>query len=392
MAVDQMHVRLTAYLMTVVMSFLVLEVLSYLILSLDHPGIRSRTYRPPTITQDELTVYLENRHPVLGWPTTTTLAKHYNKNGARISPANEKIAAAPCLSLYGDSLTYSYGVSDEKAWGNLLAQDLGCRVDNFGVNGYGVDQAVLRFEHNPNDSAPVVILGIFSDDLARSMNQWRSLLNGRVALKFLKPSFSLSENGELEITPVPRIETMENAIDLYKNPSHFLKNEMFMPNSKYGPVEVKFSYLYAFLKLSLNILIRSWDYEYWNGVVPDGMPLYMTNESLIEMNAQIVERIAQTCMTQRRTCYVLMIPSSFEIRYYIKHSVFLTRRISEKFSSRVKVLDATEFLAKNMSETGFCSYLDDFENCGYHYGEDGYELIAKFIKAHLCKGTAFRCE
>jgi hypothetical protein len=56
--------------------------------------------------------------------------------------------------VYGDE------VSNEQAWLNVLSDLPGCRVSNYGVIGYGPDQAYLRFISNEHDKAELIVLGI----------------------------------------------------------------------------------------------------------------------------------------------------------------------------------------------------------------------------------------
>lgn len=118
-----------------------------------------------------------------------TRERDFHALGARRSPAfpspgNERV------SLYGDSFTFGLEVSDQEAWGNVLAQGLGCRVSNFGYGGYGTDQALLRCIGNTKDSASLAILGIYVDDPLRNVNQYRYFLTGSDPLG-LKPRFNL---------------------------------------------------------------------------------------------------------------------------------------------------------------------------------------------------------
>ena len=81
--------------------------------------------------------YLDDRDPVLGWPTKTALKTDaYGPGGARPSPSFLE-PTAPCVTLFGDSFTYASEVDDEHAWGEVLARQLNCRVANYGVGGYG---------------------------------------------------------------------------------------------------------------------------------------------------------------------------------------------------------------------------------------------------------------
>ena len=109
--------------------------------------------------------YLTIRNPVTGWPLSPGMEHEemlemaesmgvvleYDAYGARTSPAFPDPAVPSCVSLYGDSFTWSSEVEHEEAWGNLLATQLDCRVHNFGVGGYGSDQAYLRYITNALD-------------------------------------------------------------------------------------------------------------------------------------------------------------------------------------------------------------------------------------------------
>ena len=52
----------------------------------------------------------------------------------------------PTILAVGDSCTYGDEVSDNETWPAYLEAEMGTRVWNAGVFGYGLDQAVLRAE------------------------------------------------------------------------------------------------------------------------------------------------------------------------------------------------------------------------------------------------------
>jgi len=101
--------------------------------------------------------YMATRHQVLGWPSEYMKAQLLDATGSRPIPAYPEPGAA-CVSLYGDSFTFSVGVDNTHAWSNLLSKQLNCRVANYGVFGFGLDQALLHFESNDSDEAPIVLL------------------------------------------------------------------------------------------------------------------------------------------------------------------------------------------------------------------------------------------
>ncbi|MGK0188452.1 MAG: lysophospholipase L1-like esterase [Verrucomicrobiales bacterium] len=69
----------------------------------------------------------------------------------------------------GDSFTHGDAVLAEEAWPWLLGNTLGKSIANLGVGGYGIDQAVMRYEKR-NPSCDNVVLGLISGDLERAAN------------------------------------------------------------------------------------------------------------------------------------------------------------------------------------------------------------------------------
>jgi hypothetical protein len=198
------------------------------------------------VTRQEYDHYLSIRDPVLGWPPTDmSTSATSDRSGARRSLAFPE-TGNECVSLYGDSYTFSAEVSDNESWGNILAQRLGCRVGNFGVIAYGTDQVVLRFIANTKDSAPVTVLGIYADNLLRNVNQYRYFLTGGERLG-LKPRFVL-ENGAPKLVPIPKLSFDEFQRALRK-PETVWPNEYFLPGSKGGPVVWSFPYTLSLMKL-----------------------------------------------------------------------------------------------------------------------------------------------
>jgi hypothetical protein len=76
------------------------------------------------------------------------------------------------VALIGDSNAFSLEVAFGESWGNYLQQALGSRahVLNFGVDGYGIDQMLLRYERDVRPWKPkVVVVGFIQHDLVRTM-------------------------------------------------------------------------------------------------------------------------------------------------------------------------------------------------------------------------------
>jgi hypothetical protein len=138
--------------------------------------------------------------------------------GIRSPEAGMSFAArrpAKRIALGGDSFTFALDVGYEDSWGHRLEQLLGPQVQvlNFGVPGYGVDQAYLRYSRDGRRWHPdVVILGVFPGDLGRSMGAYPFIYLAGEDLPFTKPRFVLKA-GALSLLNVPLL-TPEGALSM----------------------------------------------------------------------------------------------------------------------------------------------------------------------------------
>ncbi len=83
----------------------------------------------------------------------------------------EASAGAPRVALLGDSITFGTGVDDAETFASLLASRERWTVGNFAVPGWGLDQSLLRYEHEVRGWRPsAVVLNVcLANDLADVM-------------------------------------------------------------------------------------------------------------------------------------------------------------------------------------------------------------------------------
>jgi hypothetical protein len=145
----------------------------------------------------------------VGWvprpgATSNNSLYHYNSQGLR-SPV-EAYSAVPDsgvlrIALFGDSFTHGDDVPYEDSFGAVLEQELNAaciraEVLNFGVGGYGIDQAMLRYTTYGKGFQPhVVILGFQPENLKRNQNLLRPVYDPRTSLPFAKPRFIRDATG-----------------------------------------------------------------------------------------------------------------------------------------------------------------------------------------------------
>ena len=177
---------------------------------------RLKPYRIPVkrVEQDiaayratERTALIYDRE--LGWSQRPAVSDHNAAGFITTGPTPERARPSDRLriALFGDSFTQG---NYRTGWWRLLEEQLNaagvkCEVLNFGVGGYGMDQAYLRWKR---DGAPwqphVVVFGFFAEDCYRNVNLLRLLRDPDSGIPFMKPRFVVEGEGlRLVNSPTP---------------------------------------------------------------------------------------------------------------------------------------------------------------------------------------------
>jgi hypothetical protein len=165
--------------------------------------------------------------PRLGWTLRPHGRKQRNRiNGAGIR-ADRELAARPApgrlrIAAFGDSFTYSSDVPNGRTWADFLELLLPrSEVLNFGVPGYGLDQAYLRYlDPGVKFHPDVVFAGFMSENVERGVNTFRPFYYPETGMPFAKPRFTLRGEG-LELRPNP-LPTPESYRELLADPRRVL--------------------------------------------------------------------------------------------------------------------------------------------------------------------------
>jgi hypothetical protein len=147
--------------------------------------------------------------PVLGWRYRSgyrTATDTMNDQGLR---AQRQYSGTPGAGItrvaaFGDSFVYANEVADDDAWSALLEErNPQIEVLNYGVGGYGVDQAYLRYRMEGQALEPhTVLMGFVADDLRRVVNVYRRFISTS-ELPLFKPRYLLASDGDLTLLPTP---------------------------------------------------------------------------------------------------------------------------------------------------------------------------------------------
>lgn len=170
--------------------------------------MHDQSQRLRTLLSDAARHQMLRLDPELGWryaPGTSGDTISVNGDGQR------SVGAGPVdfsrqrivLSAWGDSFIFCTEVRDEDCWlARLQLRNPGILVRNFGVGGYGTDQALLRFRRTVDSFPPdIAILGFTEDDLRRLVNGYRRFVDNDEAPLF-KPRFRVLGES-LRLVPNP---------------------------------------------------------------------------------------------------------------------------------------------------------------------------------------------
>ncbi len=340
-------------------------------------------YDPIRIIQS-FDAYVSQRDPMLGWaprPGTPGVGAE----GARAIPTDMR-SDPICVSLFGDSFTWALPVGEGETWGVLLARRLGCGVANFGVVGYGSDQAYLRYLERPKLGG-IVFLNHSTENVLRNVTQFRNLVYPGPELA-LKPRFVESGDGPVLI-PVPKIAP--DRLDAFlADPSTVLTHEYFLPGTVDGLVEAKFPYLWSVLRA----VVRNRQVE----AALTGLPIYAAfyapahPSRALAVTERIFDEFAATARANGQIPVVTIIPTCRELRHAQETGAWTYAPLAAHARDEgYLLLDVGPDLLHRLGGAppdGI--YERDRSTCSGHFNATGYEYLAEIAHAFLWKQEATR--
>jgi len=335
---------------------------------------KSLLYYPPQI--ENYANYLKNRDPVLGWPNRASFGQgEYDRSGSRLVPKFPDPTLPSCAALFGDSFTWGDEVTPEQAYGNVLSGLMGCRVANYGVGGYGTDQAYLRYEKMINDKAPIVILGHFSDNIIRNINQERGFLTNQAI--GLKPRFMLEDN-KLKLVPLPTLTEVEH-LSLRSHAQELLPYDYFAPGGSSGIHSLKFPF-------TLSVLGTIQHYRLMARLKrqPSYMQFYdpAHPSHALQVTEAIIKSFVSEAHRRSQKPMVLLIPDEKDLHWLRDHGTLPYAELANRLrNAGVIVPDVAEELNKYLGSREPCAL---YIRCGGgHFNPDGYKRLAEIVFAKL---------
>tara|TARA_S200000501_G_C20861278_1_gene759857 strand:+ start:2754 stop:3938 length:1185 start_codon:yes stop_codon:yes gene_type:complete len=274
---------------------------------------------------------------------------------------------------------------------NIISKKTGCKIFNYGVGGYGSDQAYLKFKDQiakknllPGD---FIILSHLTENILRNSTRNHRLLYpiSSKTSTMLKPKFKLNDNGQLTLISIPKdlnnIELSEINQKGFTARTVKEENSLFIVNDVKGsPSEIKFPYTVNFFKIifSWHLLPRFYGEEKW-------YPFYKEDSIHYLVTKKILREFHHTSIKNGLKPISLDLPLAYDFNKF--------------FKSNQNNFPLTEYLKSiNLNHHSFGNYLtknypvvlrnkcfiynginDGGDDCKFHFNQKGYILMINFI-------------
>lgn len=371
----------------VVLNVAVLEALSYAF-TVHFLRYRGLVYVPLTPDKEAFAAYLADRDPVLGWPPPNRYGVgELDSLGARRNTFFPDVTARSCVSAYGNSFTKSAEVGVLDAWPNQLSRILGCRVNNFGVGGYGTDQALLRFYQNVFDRPPVAILAHASINITRNINEFGYLRTGSHPFHF-KPRFVLAGDGNFVLKPIMDFTGLDYR-DVYINPDKYFPDDYFLPNGPSGIPYARFPYTVSVVRAFLTTKFENY-FDPGQTYVDDFYDLDHFTKA-VQVTAFIMRRFHEEAIRRGGNPLLIIIPGAADMMTYEATGAWSYQSLLSYLEDDLgaDVIDFGSALARHIEEND--KEICDFYRrewyakggCTGHFNKQGYALLAREVAKKL---------
>ena len=323
-----------------------------------------------TAPKDNLDEYLNNRHSVTGWPTKKLLnSKQYNKKGARPNPYKFQ-SRNPRVKVFGDSFARGAEVAAKHCWSNLITQSHGINTENYGVDGFGTDQAYLRYEEKHQSNEDVIIACFTSDNIMRNVNQYRNLLDSRMRFLGFKPRFIVDNNGKLKQIPIVSPDKSVIETTIKKPTGGQLQHDYLLAGN--GPQYIKWPFVFSFAKLFSHYLIKA--KMQGKAFYADFFQPAHPSKS-IQTTAKILDAFSKK---SNKVLYVFF-PQEQDFNYYAANGKWLFGSLIEelrKVKPNASILNLGDAFVKQPNfENEVASYLAPHK----HYNKKGNQIVSKAV-------------
>ena len=350
--------------------------------------------------KDNIALFINNQSKffqlssTLGWtPKINEQSTHLNKkrnkqiirtiNSQGIRSVREYPLEPPAgktrILAFGDSFTHGAEVSDDECWTELLSTPQApVEVLNFGVGGYGTDQAFLRYQEVGQAFNPqIVLIGFMTENIRRHVNVFRKYLSRMFDLPLSKPRYIL-EAGQLKLLKNP-LSTVEHYKKLLAHEQQvmarmgqhdYFYSQAVLPGRFDAAPSVRFGKIFFY-----NVFKNKSDQATYYGMdsstvrvtVPknDAAIFYDTNTEAFQVTVEILDQFYRQVKANHVMPVIVIFPNRDDLQRYRTNPT----KKKKKHLPLVKALQSRGL--------EYIDLMDAFEQSG-----DSYEMTDLFAKSH----------
>jgi hypothetical protein len=328
-------------------------------------------------------------HPVLGWRYAAnykTAVHHLNSKALRSTKEYTPIHPPNVLRIaaFGSSIVYCNEVDNPNAWPTLMeAENPDLEVLNYGVGGYGTDQAYLRYLLEGSDFAPqVVVIGFTPDELRRTVNVYRRFMSTRDLISF-KPRYLLDAQGHLSLLEVPMRERADYE-RLLTNPREVIR---FGKHDAWYQSCVYENPLYDY---STTMRLTCWLASEVNRryLDPDRLfhgEVFNDTSTAFRIQLALFEKFAETVRASNAFPFVVLLPERESVQRGLQGGSKLYDPLLGPLRERgIDYVDAIEAFRS----TGVTAEVNSWFASGGHYSPAGNKVVASWLSSEIRKKVA----
>src|SRR5215212_4170104 len=319
----------------------------------------------------------------LGWVPAPNFVRRssgqvFRTNSVGMRAEREYPFAAPAgvarIAAFGDSFTYCAEVTQAACWVPQLESAWpGTEILNYGVPGYGPDQAWLRYQRDGRPYEPCAVLsGYFVEDIDRVVNPFRPFVSPDDSVIMSKPRFLLDGDG---LALLPNAVTLPSQVedaawveetlgphDAWYFPGTFVEDPFD------GSRIVRHARTAAYQRARAS-LVRA-DHRY---------PLYDEGQEAYQVTGRILIQFAEQVRGDGAMPVVIVLPGERDLRGYRDGIRVYDRLLAWLSEAGVTTIDLMDVLAQEQDHRDVRELFAD----GRHYSATGNAVVARSLAERL---------
>jgi lysophospholipase L1-like esterase len=286
------------------------------------------------------------------------------------------------IAAFGDSFTYCTEVTQTACWVPQLESAWpNTEILNYGVPGYGPDQAWLRYQRDGQAYQPcAVLIGYFVEDIDRVVSRFRPFTSPDDSVIMSKPRFLLDGDGlallpsgvttPSQVEDVAWVEQTLGAHDAWFFPGTFVES--------------------PFDRSRLIRLARTAAYRHARAALErdtDSYPLYDDQQEAYQVTGRILIEFAEQVRAAGATPVVIVFPGERDIVGYQRGVRVYDRLLSWLAEEDVPTVDLMDVLSGELEHQSIGELFGE----GRHYSASGNAVVARALAKTLPSLTGSTC-